>query len=124
MLLKTYHEQLLRTTMFVQWCVKGIRGRITDEPNDAGLTPGIAIELVRGGHGIQCNWCGQVGTIRPNEIRRKLTAANLDLHVNNYNLIYNDHLLSRWPPVVLSATFLSNQQDPPRRRYSSNVCDK
>jgi hypothetical protein len=76
--------------MFVQWCVKGIRGRRNGEPNDEGLTPEAAIELVRGGDGIQCNWWRRVHTIMPSEIRQKLTTANLDLHVNNYNHIYND----------------------------------
>jgi hypothetical protein len=76
--------------MFVQWCIKGVRGLSTNEPNDKGLTPDAAIELVRGGHGILCNWWRRVSTIQPYEVRQKLTAANLDLHVNNYNRICND----------------------------------
>jgi hypothetical protein len=76
--------------MFVQWCIKGVRGRADGEPSDVGLTPDEAIELVRDGHGIRCNWWRRVGTIRPHEIHQKLTTANLDLHVNNYNSICND----------------------------------
>jgi hypothetical protein len=75
--------------MFVQWCVKGIRGS-TGESDGDSLTPDEAIELVRGGHGIQCNWWRRVHRIRPDQIRQKLTAANLDLHVNNYNRIRHD----------------------------------
>jgi hypothetical protein len=76
--------------MFVQWCVKGIRGRLDSEPADFGLTPNEAIELVRDGHGIQCNWWRRVVTIKAPEVRQKLTSANLDLHINHYNSIRSD----------------------------------
>jgi hypothetical protein len=76
--------------MFVQWCIKGVRGRRTGEPSDVGLTPDEAIELVRDGHGIKCNWWRRVHTIATSEISQKLTSTNLDLHVNNYNSISND----------------------------------
>jgi hypothetical protein len=71
--------------MFAQGCVKGIRGRLDTEDRDVGLSPEEAIALVRDGHGIQCNWWRRVLAIRPDEIRQKLTPANLDHHINNYD---------------------------------------
>jgi hypothetical protein len=76
--------------MFVQWCIKGIQGRLGHEPSEAGLTPDEAISLVRDGRGIICNWWRNVHTISPPAIRQKLNAANLDLHVNNYNRIRSE----------------------------------
>jgi hypothetical protein len=76
--------------MFVQWCIKGVRGRTAGEPSDVGLTPDEAITAVRDGNGILCNWWRDVGTISPAKRRQKLTAANLDLHVNNYDSIKNE----------------------------------
>jgi hypothetical protein len=76
--------------MFVQWCVKGIRGRSNSDPIEVGLTADDAIAIIRDGNGIQCNWWRTVGTISPAEIRQKLTTANLDLHVNSYNRVRND----------------------------------
>jgi hypothetical protein len=70
--------------MFVQWCVKGIRGRLEGEPEDSGLTADEAISIVRDGHGILCNWWRRVGRISPFQVREKLTATNLSLHINNY----------------------------------------
>jgi hypothetical protein len=70
--------------MFAQNCVKGIRGRLDKEERTAGLSPDEAIALVRDGHGIHCNWWRRVHQISPNEIRQKLTASNLDHHINNY----------------------------------------
>jgi len=76
--------------MFVQWCVKGIRGRLSNESSDSGLIAHDAIELIRGGHGIQCNWWRGVIEITPSQIRQKLTAANLDLHINNYHSFFTE----------------------------------
>jgi hypothetical protein len=76
--------------MFVQWCVKGIRGRLEGEPEDSGLTADEAISIVRDGHGILCNWWRRVITISPPQRRQKLTAANLDLHINNYSSFANE----------------------------------
>lgn len=70
--------------MFVQWCVKGIRGRLSSESSNSGLTPDEAVSMVRDGQGVLCNWWRRVSTITPSERRQKLTAANLDLHINNY----------------------------------------
>jgi hypothetical protein len=75
--------------MFVQRCIKGIRGRAANESH-GGLTPADAISIVRDGRGIVCNWWRTAKTISPAEIRQKLTTANLDLHVNNYNSVQND----------------------------------
>jgi hypothetical protein len=76
--------------MFAQWCVKGVRGRYSSEANTKGLTPDEALVLVQDGHGILCNWWRRVQTISPNQRRQKLTAANLDLHINNYASFAND----------------------------------
>jgi hypothetical protein len=71
--------------MFAQLCVKGIRGRQDAERPDVGLSPDEAIGMVRDGHGILCNWWRRVETISPPQRRQKLTAANLDHHINNYD---------------------------------------
>jgi hypothetical protein len=71
--------------MFVQWCVKGIRGRLASEPPNTGLTSDQAVSMIRDGNGIVCNWWRRVHKITPPQTRRKLTAANLDLHINNYS---------------------------------------
>jgi hypothetical protein len=76
--------------MIVQWCVKGVRGRFPNEPSDIGLTENEAVDLVQNGHGIQCNWWRRVRWISPLQIRQKLTATNLDLHVNNYSAVRDD----------------------------------
>jgi hypothetical protein len=73
--------------MFAQWCVKGIRGRNPEDVTRDGLTPDEAISIVRDGRGILCNWWRNVGTISPEERRQRLTAANLDLHINNYSSV-------------------------------------
>jgi hypothetical protein len=49
-------------------------------PND---TQARAIIDSRGG--IQCNWWRDVHVITPQQIRDKLTAANLDMHVNHFS---------------------------------------
>jgi hypothetical protein len=76
--------------MFVQWCIKGIRGRINGEPPEIGLTSEEAISIVRDREGILCNWWRDVKKISPAQRRQKLTSSNLDLHVNNYNSIRKD----------------------------------
>lgn len=70
--------------MFVQWCIKGVRGRLPDEAADAGIDDAEADAMVAGGRGILCNWWRHQGRISPAERRQKLTAANLDRHVHDY----------------------------------------
>lgn len=71
--------------MFVQWCIKGVRGRLAGEPPDAGIDDTEAHAMVLNGDGILCNWWRNAGTISPAERRAKLTAANLDRHVHDYD---------------------------------------
>jgi hypothetical protein len=61
--------------MIIQWCVKGI-ALDSDEQARAIIDSRV---------GLLCNWWRTVGTISPPERREKLTAANLDLHVNHYD---------------------------------------
>lgn len=65
--------------MIVQRCLKGIHG-IKDQDAHDMLT----------GSGIQCNWWRDVITITPQQVRQKLTAAAIDLHVNNYDAVVDD----------------------------------
>ena len=59
--------------MFLQTVIKGVGGiNLTD-----------AQETLHGG-GLQCNWWRRVHRISPNEINDRLSASNLDLHVNAY----------------------------------------
>jgi hypothetical protein len=58
--------------MFFQKVLKGIAGWSRQEADAAFLD------------GIQCNWWRRVGTIAPAEIVQKLTAENLDWHLNHY----------------------------------------
>jgi hypothetical protein len=60
--------------MFVQWCVKGL---VLDD--DAA-----AKSVIDDGGGLTSNWWRDVGTISPAARRLKLTAANLDRHVNHF----------------------------------------
>lgn len=60
--------------MFVQWCIKGVRGITDDE----------ARGVIDSRAGVQCRWWRNVKTITPPQIADKLTQANLDLHVNHY----------------------------------------
>jgi hypothetical protein len=76
--------------MLVQWCIKGIRGRLAEESHDVGISESEAINIVHRGEGIRCNWWRRVHKISPSAIRQKLTGADLDLHVNNYDSIQND----------------------------------
>ncbi len=71
--------------MFVQWCIKGVRGRLPGEQPDAGIDDAEADSMVLNGIGILRNWWRNVGTISPSARRAKLTAANLDRHVHDYD---------------------------------------
>jgi hypothetical protein len=44
-----------------------------------------AVALVAGDHGILCNWWRSVEAITPSGIAEKLSAANLDMHVNHFD---------------------------------------
>lgn len=60
--------------MIVQWCIKGM-----SLPSD-----NEAREIIDAGQGLICNWWRDVGQIDPSETRGKLTAQNLDMHVNHF----------------------------------------
>lgn len=60
--------------MIVQWCIKGM-----SLPSDRE-----ARHIIDSRGGIVSNWWREVGAISPPERRDKLTAANLDLHVNHF----------------------------------------
>jgi hypothetical protein len=62
--------------MYVQTAIKGMRNI---DIADARRT--IA------GDGLQCNWWRLVGSITPGQIDDRLSAANLDLHVNSYDQV-------------------------------------
>lgn len=70
--------------MFVQWCIKGVRGRLASEAPDAGIDDAEADAIVLNGNGILCNWWRKAKHISPSAVRAKLTAANLDRHVHDY----------------------------------------
>jgi hypothetical protein len=70
--------------MYIQWCVKGIPSRSEDDPINSGVTKEEAWRIVASGEGIKCNWWNNVREITSPQILRKLTAANLDRHVNDY----------------------------------------
>jgi hypothetical protein len=76
--------------MFVQWCIKGVRGRLDGEAATSGLDDKDADALVLSGHGILCNWWRKAGHISPPERRARLTAANLDRHVHDYENFKDD----------------------------------
>lgn len=59
--------------MIVQWCIKGMHLGSDTEAQQI-LHPG----------GLASNWWRDVGTIRPDDIREKLTEVNLDMHVNHF----------------------------------------
>jgi hypothetical protein len=84
--------------MFVQWCIKGVRGRLPGENKDVGIDDAEASDIVQGGQGILCNWWRRAGHISPSEQRAKLTAANLDRHVHDY-----DAFSSETPFISLTA---------------------
>jgi hypothetical protein len=82
--------------MIVQWCIKGL-SLSSDEESRA---------MFHSQSGIQCNWWRRVTTITPSGIREKLTAQNVDMHVNHFtrpdpssNLPFNENT----PFISLSA---------------------
>ncbi|MEU2771639.1 hypothetical protein ABZ646_01610 [Streptomyces sp. NPDC007162] len=63
--------------MIVQWCVKGM-----SLPGDA-----VARGLIDSRIGITCRWWEKTNPLPSNEIASKLTAQNLNLHVNHFESI-------------------------------------
>lgn len=68
--------------MFVQRCVKGIRGRTATHPN--GLNDAEAKALLTDGCGILSNWWRNNGSITPTGCLQKLTRVNLERHIHDY----------------------------------------
>lgn len=66
--------------MFVQTCIKGV--------HDIDL--GVANEILDG-EGLVCNWWRNQGTISAKDIDKRLTSAELDLHVNSYDEDHPDY---------------------------------
>lgn len=64
--------------MYVQTCIKGVQG------GERGINDTEAKEILAGS-GLQCNWWRRVNSISPATINERLTAAELDLHVNAYD---------------------------------------
>jgi hypothetical protein len=60
--------------MIVQWCMKGLALRGDAE----------ARAIMDSRQGLVSNWWRAVGSIRQADKPAKLTAANLDLHVNHF----------------------------------------
>lgn len=60
--------------MYVQTCIKGVNG----------INLAVANEILAG-EGIVCNWWRNEGNIGPKDIDKRLTSADLDLHVNSYD---------------------------------------
>lgn len=82
--------------MFVQWCVKGLALKDDRE----------ARSLIDDASGLLCNWWRAVGQIAPGEIRARLTAPNLERHVNHFTDIdpaTNRPFAERTPFISLSA---------------------
>jgi hypothetical protein len=71
--------------MFIQWCVKGVRSRLAGEEPSAGIDDVEARAMIDAGHGIRCNWWRNAGTISLAQQRDKLTQANLDRHIHDYD---------------------------------------
>jgi hypothetical protein len=61
--------------MIIQWCMKGLA--LQDDAE--------ARAIIDSGMGLVSNWWRAVGTIRQADKAAKLTAANLDLHVNHFS---------------------------------------
>lgn len=61
--------------MIVQWCLKGLWF-----PGDAD-----ARRVIDSRQGLVCNWWRDQGTIQLEQIRQKLTLANLNAHVNAFS---------------------------------------
>jgi hypothetical protein len=71
--------------MFIQWCVKGVRSRLAGEEPGAGIDQAEARAMIEGGDGIKCNWWRNAGKISTAEQRDKLTQANLERHIHDYD---------------------------------------
>jgi hypothetical protein len=61
--------------VIVQWCIKGVNG----------IDDAEARAVIDASMGLQCRWWRNVHGISPPQIAAKLTPANLDLHVNQYD---------------------------------------
>ena len=70
--------------MFVQWCIKGIRGQMAGDPAGHGIDDQAARGMIDSGEGIRCNWWRREEYISNSEIRSKLTDENLDRHIHDY----------------------------------------
>lgn len=82
--------------MIVQWCIKGL--------SLSGDTE--AIDIINNQQGLLCNWWRNVGTINPAARRAKLSAGNLDLHVNHFTTtdpVTGDPFSLNSPFISLSA---------------------
>jgi hypothetical protein len=75
--------------MFVQWCIKGISGRLDKENNAVGIDKAEAEAMIKGGEGIVCN-LGRKMPISPADRRKILNYANLDRHIHDYENFKND----------------------------------
>jgi hypothetical protein len=60
--------------LYVQTCIKGVNGI-----NIKGA------QQILAGEGLVCRWWRNQGSIGPADIDRRLTSAELDLHVNSYD---------------------------------------
>lgn len=60
--------------MIVQWCIKGMW-----LPDDES-----ACAVIDAQSGLVSNWWRDAGTISPAQVRTKLTAQNVDMHVNHF----------------------------------------
>ena len=82
--------------MIVQWCVKGL-----SLPSD-----GAALDLIQNRGGLVCNWWRKVNTISPAARRDRLTATNMDRHVNHFSALdpaTGDPFSDQTPFISLSA---------------------
>lgn len=84
--------------MFVQWCIKGVRGRDVTSGESSGIVDSEAHDMLDLGQGILCNWWRNAGTITPAGVRDKLTSANLDRHIHDY-----DNFCDETPFISLTA---------------------
>jgi hypothetical protein len=73
--------------MFIQWCIKGVRAQLKDDPAGTGLTDQQAKDIIDKDLGICCNWKRNQPNLTPPQVRQALTATNLHLHINQYSAI-------------------------------------
>lgn len=71
------------TNLYIQTCLKGIRGETSPGAGD-GLNWPDAQGLITSGTGILSRWWQAKGTISPGEVATVLTELNLDRHLNQY----------------------------------------